>query len=290
MPGHVPRLFIGGGAGDGGKKPRHPRISALKDSFLLAAMSFPFVNQQLRHPVAFTRYLLGFKSPKTISLEFRNGMKLTMREYSSDVRVVLENVVWDVYCRDRPLEANRSLTIIDIGGHIGSFAVSKGIKYPQSSIYVFEPFIDNYEILVKNIRQNNLENVHAEMKAVAGKEGTISLNISSGNTGGHSIVYDTGDSIQVKTTTLANIFESNHISKCDLLKMDCEGAEYEILFTTPKEILERISSIIMEYHNSPDCNFIDLKKFLELQGFKITTFGKPNTEQYRIGLLRAERE
>ena len=53
--------------------------------------------------------------------------------------------------------------------------------------------------------------------------------------------------MEVPCTTLREIMESNHLEHVDLLKMDCEGAEYEILYPhrhhTWKELLKSEWSI-----------------------------------------------
>jgi hypothetical protein len=44
------------------------------------------------------------------------------------------------------------------------------------------------------------------------------------------------------------LFDRNGIDACELLKMDCEGAEFLILASTPDYILARCNRIVMEYH------------------------------------------
>lgn len=69
----------------------------------------------------------------------------------------------------------------------------------------------------------------------------------------------------------------NTLSSVDFLKMDCEGAEYEIIKKTPKNILSKIKFIALEYHlkeqyaclpNSP----LELIKKLEEAGFSVKIF------------------
>ena len=83
--------------------------------------------------------------------------------------------------------------------------------------------------------------------------------------------------------------ESNHLERIDLLKMDCEGAEYEILYSTPPSHLERIAAIRMEYHNldSHERNVEGLKRFFTGSGFTVTHV-KPFSGTN--GTLWAERE
>jgi hypothetical protein len=63
--------------------------------------------------------------------------------------------------------------------------------------------------------------------------------------------------------------DENAIEKCDLLKMDCEGAEYDILYNCPPEYLRRIDQIAMEVHSGQqkDQNIEALEAFFRKQGF-----------------------
>jgi len=77
------------------------------------------------------------------------------------------------------------------------------------------------------------------------------------------------EKITVDTTTLDNIFKENRIEKCDLLKIDCEGAECEILFNASKENIRNIKEIVGEHHQIEHCDREEFKKFLENSGFTV---------------------
>ena len=51
----------------------------------------------------------------------------------------------------------------------------------------------------------------------------------------------------LKTVTLEDLLDQHHVDRIDLLKLDCEGAEFSILRNTT--ILDRIGLIVGEYHN-----------------------------------------
>ncbi len=59
----------------------------------------------------------------------------------------------------------------------------------------------------------------------------------------------TGDgAIDVLCTTIEEIFQENAVDRCDLLKLDCEGAEYEILEAIPRDLWPLIARVALEYH------------------------------------------
>ena len=64
----------------------------------------------------------------------------------------------------------------------------------------------------------------------------------------HSVISKSTKTVSVQSISLQNIFDENHITSCKLLKLDCEGAEYEIIDSLPAEYFQRIKNIIIEYH------------------------------------------
>jgi hypothetical protein len=94
----------------------------------------------------------------------------------------------------------------------------------------------------------------------------------------------------VPCVTLAGILRSNGLERVDLLKMDCEGAEYEIFYEAPASCFEAIREIRMEYHNLPDprCNVTDLTAFFLERGYTITR-SEPTPGNPSIGNLWARR-
>src|ERR1035437_4575903 len=74
----------------------------------------------------------------------------------------------------------------------------------------------------------------------------------------------------VPATWLASIFDLYEIKDCALLKIDCEGAEYEILENLPPVYFQRIYAIRLEIHRRSDGRTPqDLFRFIESQGFAV---------------------
>lgn len=80
-------------------------------------------------------------------------------------------------------------------------------------------------------------------------------------------------SIEIKCITLKEFMQKKNIKKIDLLKMDCEGAEYEIIESLSLEDLFKIKRIVMEVHHleyDPSKNHIWLKDYLKKRGYEVS--------------------
>ncbi|MBN1258669.1 FkbM family methyltransferase [Candidatus Peregrinibacteria bacterium] len=176
--------------------------------------------------------------------------------------------------------------VIDIGGHLGFFSLYASLLNPKVPIYAFEPHIGNFEILKMNLRNNGVKNVTAKQMAVGKQVGQTLLHLSREDLN-HSTVMaiePTGETQPVAMTTLARIFEKNRIEKCDLIKMDCEGAEFEILHNTPQRIFDKAGALFIEYHDwVKGGSGKKLKDFLILSGFKTQQFS--NNKMKELGFL-----
>ena len=170
-----------------------------------------------------------------------------------------------------------SLTIIDIGANAGYFALYMLSRYPGSHIIAFEPIPKNFELLAQNRKHNPMQNLTVVNKAVYGKPGRITLSYDaedSFTTTGSIFLSEVGhDKIEVETITLPGVFQAYALDRIDLLKMDCEGAEYHILYNCPREYLDCVSSIAMEVHKGQreGENKSELCEYLRSVGYKLRT-------------------
>jgi len=163
--------------------------------------------------------------------------------------------------------------VIDLGAHIGIYSVFCASQTSNAKIYAYEPVLENFLQLQENIQRNGLEgDIHPFRLAVAGSRGKRQLHVGQASPF-HSLYptsLTTGRSIEIDSVTLQDCFLQNGIGECDMLKVDCEGAEFECLYETPPEILRKIKNIYLEYHNQwdhPRYTITDLTAFLQNQGF-----------------------
>ncbi|OGC92139.1 hypothetical protein A2899_01980 [Candidatus Amesbacteria bacterium RIFCSPLOWO2_01_FULL_49_25] len=178
--------------------------------------------------------------------------------------------------------------IIDVGANIGTFSFVASKAYPQSKVLAFEPARKTYSLLQKNVQLNGLGHVLTIQQAVSNHNGERQF--YSQPASGLSSLFPArpGSSIEkVRTTTLASIFKQYDITVCDILKLDCEGSEYDILMSLPQRLLSRIRHAIIEYHDSLSSHrHPELVDFLRSSGFTVKI--KPHPLETDIGIIYAK--
>ncbi len=214
-------------------------------------------------------------------------LKITLRD-RGDESVAQEVLVKRGYKICEEAFRNAQGPIIDIGGHIGLFSMLASSLRHNLPIYSFEPHDGNFELLKRNLKDNGVQNVTAIREAVSDRVGEADLILSQQDLN-HSLalaIEPTGKTQTVPTTTLERIFEQYKIDHCGLLKIDCEGSEYEILYSTPKSVFDKIKAIFLEYHEWSEKGLADaLKIHLEKMGFKVKKI--PNAKMEELGYLWA---
>jgi len=170
------------------------------------------------------------------------------------------------------LGINANSIIIDVGAHIGSFTIKVAEMATKGKIFSFEPEPSNFRLLKKNIQINKLKNVCLFKKGIARETGRFKLyKFLPRETASYSIVAAFSQPfIMIDCVSLEETLRENEIKSVDLLKLDCEGAEYQILYNTPPECLVKINRIVIEYHDYlTNDNIEKLKEFLQKNGFKM---------------------
>lgn len=153
-------------------------------------------------------------------------------------------------------------TIIDVGGYIGDSTLIFSELKPQQ-IISFEPVSENYSIMEKTIKLNNLSNITIEKKALGDKEGRIIINTSGSES---SIINNRPSSydgeLEIDVTTLDSYTHTNNINNISLIKVDIEGAEQDFLRGAEQTIRQfKPILLISIYHNADD--FFKIKPIIE---------------------------
>jgi FkbM family methyltransferase len=156
---------------------------------------------------------------------------------------------------------NVNKNFIDIGANCGVATIILAKQNPLSTVYSFEPDRNLFNILERNVNSNNLNNVKIFNFAVSknnikniqlckhpmysGGNTTQSTSESMKNYYNVEII----DSYSVECVSLDNIINNNNITEVELLKIDCEGAEYDILYDSNCLRNNLIKNMVGEFHN-----------------------------------------
>ncbi len=162
--------------------------------------------------------------------------------------------------------------IIDIGGYVGDSAIyfiSKGAKI----VYTYEINKNCFELLKRNINKNNL---HKKIKAKnigIGKENKTAIYYEAKIIGSSGVFNERYTENEIKKKFDVEIISISEILKdpIDIIKIDCEGCEYEILETIfEKKLMKFINDgIILEGHYVNQTYSIEYLKTLVIRlGFK----------------------
>jgi FkbM family methyltransferase len=221
-------------------------------------------------------------------LEFRtwNGIRIEVPRRL--VQTFKEIFMDECYMKGRKFSLPSAPTILDIGANAGYFSLFALGRFPGARVFAFEPVPANFRLLNRQRELNPKAGLTCIQKAVAGQGGELVLAFDAADAFSTSATVlgsasGQPDTIRVAAVTLSDVFTEYHIEQCDLLKMDCEGAEYGILYGCPKEVLGRVRRIAMEVHRGPgpEENIDALEAFLRTKGF--------NTRQRPVGMLWAWR-
>jgi FkbM family methyltransferase len=161
----------------------------------------------------------------------------------------------------------KNKVVVDIGAFIGDSAIyfaGKGAK----KIVAYEPNPHIFEIAKKNVQLNNLTNkIQVRQKAVSNKMGVRTFMFNTVYPSGSSMHFKLEDTIKFQVNTIPFSSITQELGHIGLLKLDCEGAEYEILPAAYKEgALRNVDKIVMEVHG-PVEPIIDV---LHRAEFKVT--------------------
>lgn len=144
---------------------------------------------------------------------------------------------------------HKGMTVLDIGANVGLYSVIAAHLVGEGGVVAsFEPETQNFEILKKNISDNGFKNIQPAQVAVADTEGELTLFLSKGNKGKHSLYKpsDTEGEQVVKTIVLDEWLEQHNIGKVDVIKIDIQGAEPRA-FAGMQKTLSMKPALLMEY-------------------------------------------
>src|SRR5689334_11032695 len=146
----------------------------------------------------------------------------------------------------------RPKMIVDIGSNIGSSIIYFHHQFPDAKILGFEPHPATFEILQKNVSQ--LPGVTVFNYALGAADEHVTVPADKVHFGGFKIrgrfkVHGEGETVECVVRRLDDVLRENGITRVDLIKTDCEGAEADVFSTLPDELLSQCQWIVGELHD-----------------------------------------
>lgn len=164
--------------------------------------------------------------------------------------------------------------IIDAGAQAGFFSLYSRALNPEVKIIAIEPDEENLAAMENNFSQNKIQNVEIVSSALAGTRSVRDFFVSADfhdHSLNKNLVKKIARKVKVQSLALSDIYEKYKIKQIDLLKMDIEGAEYEVLNSLKQNDWDKINSIILEYHDFLNFSHEALENILKQNNFKVKT-------------------
>lgn len=192
----------------------------------------------------------------------------------ADLFVLREVFLQETYRDILPLLGQETLRIVDVGANLGAFTIWLHRKRGVREAFCFEPEADSYRLLMFNLAKNDCGFATTIPSALGGRVRTVQMRLKRDSPGGTSIYG---------TETVEGIGQTNYVpvlafeewmraqaGDFDVLKLDCEGAEWEIVRNSSAKQLTRFRVIVAEIHGDPEANrpCAELAEMIAAKGFR----------------------
>lgn len=204
------------------------------------------------------------RTGQTISIPNAPGARVPVYEVFAEDCYDLRWFLGDLI--DRPIH------ILDIGAHVGTFSTHLASIHPTATADCFEPSPDTFQFLKSNVEVNgNSDRIKPHQKALAGETGFAIFDLQGAGSGHNHIAFDDrvdGSGVRVETVAFDEVV-ANARGPVELIKMDCEGGEYDLVYKSSKESWANVQRLVLEYHTMPDESWEELRAWFASVGLHV---------------------
>lgn len=214
---------------------------------------------------------------KKLLIKNEQGFRFWVRANTADVVICSTKYEEAVISKFSPIKGD---IVIDIGANIGKYTIyTANLVGVQGKVIAIEPFQETFDLLCKNIQENNLQERIVPLKlAIFDKKGKEKIYFLNDASLTNSIVYNiTSDYQEVETDTLDSIIETIGIDHVDWLKIDVEGSEYNVLLGAINTLKKNNLKLIMEIFKVNKEKVVTL---LTTLGYSITTLESYESDSF----------
>ncbi|MEM1159499.1 MAG: FkbM family methyltransferase [Pseudomonadota bacterium] len=166
-------------------------------------------------------------------------------------------------------------TVLDIGANFGAFTVLASRMVGKSGqIHAFEPNPETHKRLLRNLEINQCTNVIVHNEAIGTGDGQMPFYLAdrsayaSAQPSVNANSFDTAEIIQVASRNI-NTFFNTVEGAIALMKVDCEGGEYDLFQELTASNAHRILQVAMELHRIPGREMSEVHDALVQTGFSV---------------------
>lgn len=210
------------------------------------------------------------KGPE-LSLTLRDGRRISLPNVPGARVPVYEIFAEDAYrlgwfTADLPADFGA----LDIGGHIGCFSVALATEQPEARIWAFEASPSTAAYTRRNVEQNGLDGrILVENVAISSEAGFLTFADNAGASGLNGITAPEGtETIQVPAVTFADAVAAAD-RPIRLVKIDTEGAEYDIVLGSNPDDWAGVDRVVLEFHDVPGHGWDELADFFATAGLSV---------------------
>jgi FkbM family methyltransferase len=194
---------------------------------------------------------LALHTHRPVTLVLKDGSRYRVRALMDAWIVKETNLDRDYERLGSHLE--NGWNVLDVGAGQGDFTIYCARRIPHGIVHAYEPSAESVALLEENIRLNAVRNVQVFAVALSGGERHVELDTS----GGVAVQYRAiapSDSNRADRHVVAAVSLPEAVAllpggRCDFLKMDCEGAEFDTLLSMEPPDLTPVKRICLEYHD-----------------------------------------
>lgn len=216
------------------------------------------------------------------------------RDYSFEIRevmdsdplVVKESWVENVYQINEGDFFDTNI-FIDIGANIGAVSIKvasfNDTREKKIKVIAYEPLTENIRLLSHNTKINRKESeIKLIQKGVWSKKDTLLITDAGGSSSVLPEKFTNQAQESIEVISLEDVFFENNISECDVMKIDIEGAEYNVINSSSIETLRRIKYLTLEFDGGHESEFGEMTTKLA-EVFNLHIIGRPSTGGYIYG-------
>jgi FkbM family methyltransferase len=172
------------------------------------------------------------------------GIKIDCLNYYPN-KVYLNDIFYEIMSGMYDMEV-KDTKVVDIGAFYGETAIYYS-KMGASEVLAYEPF-KSESFISSNAQLNGCNNIKSYRMAVSDSDGFFNCDPDFENRAETKIYYAENPDKKLTKISLESIVNKHNIED-GCLKLDAEGAEFEIIKSAPVETLRKFKQMVLEVHN-----------------------------------------